>query len=367
MSRPTFISELTRYLKRYVVFVSEEQVLALVLWIIHTHAFDAADATPYPLITSPEKRSGKSRLQEVLELVVANGWRVSGVSEAVLFRKIAKVTPTLLLDELDAIFGTYVEKTEPIRGVINAGSRRGGAISRCVGPNHDVEDFPVFCPKCLAGIDSGKLPDTIRDRSIPIGLHRKIDEPIERFKFGRALKQAEPIVASVRLWVEEHLEALAAAEPHIPDEINDRAAEGWEPLLAIADELDNELGAKARQAAISLSGDEDVEEASFGAQLLADIRKAWPSSLADPLPSQNICSNVRQLEDRPWSTWGKGRPNPGLNPRDLARLLRPYGIRPKTVRLPAGKTAKGYHREQFEDAWRRYVPGVEPDEGGGGS
>lgn len=367
MSCPAFVGDLTQYLKRYVVFVSEDQVLALVLWIIHTHAFEAADATPYPLITSPEKRSGKSRLQEVLELAVADGWRVSGVSEAVLFRKIEKQTPTLLLDELDAIFGTYVEKTEPIRGVINAGSRRGGAISRCVGPNHDVVDFSVFCPKCLAGIDSGKLPDTIRDRAIPIGLHRKIDEPIERFKYSRAFEQAKPIVTSVKSWVEENLQGLCDAEPEIPEEINDRAAEGWEPLLAIADMLDEDLGTRAREAAIRLSGEEDFEEASFGSQLLADIRKAWPPSLADPLPSHNICSNVRLLEDRPWATWGKGRPNPGLNPRDLARLLRPYGIRPRTVRQSSGTTAKGYHRKQFEDAWRRYVPDVEPDEDGEGS
>ena len=356
MSDSNIVDDLAGYLKRYVVFVSDEQVLALCLWVVHTHAFEAADATPYPLVTSPEKRSGKSRLLEVLELVVAKGWRVSGVSEAVLFRKIEKKAPTLLLDELDAIFGTYAEKTEPIRGVINAGSRRGGAISRCVGPNHDVEDFSVFCPKCLAGIDSGKLPDTIRDRSIPIGLHRKIDEPIERFKYSRALEQAEPIVASLRSWVAAHLDELVAAEPQVPDEIHDRAAEGWEPLLAIADMLGDDIAAKARKAASYLSGHEDLEEASYGSQLLADIREAWPTNLADPLASHSICSNVRQLEDRPWATWGKDRPKPGLNPRDLARLLRPYGIRPKTVRTHTDRTEKGYHRKQFEDAWRRYVP-----------
>jgi len=79
-----------------------------------------------------------------------------------------------------------------------------------------VEDFSVFCPKCLAGINSGQLPDTIRGRSIPIGLHRKGDEPIERFRYGRCAEQAVGIVSSIEAWVDEHLDELASAEPEIP-------------------------------------------------------------------------------------------------------------------------------------------------------
>jgi hypothetical protein len=355
VSGSTIIEDLDSYLRRYVVFVSDAQVLALCLWVVHTHAFEAADATPYPLITSPEKRSGKSRLLEVLELVVARGWRVAGVSEAVLYRKIEQQKPTLLLDELDAIFGTYAEKTEPIRGAINAGSRRGGAISRCVGPNHDVEDFSVFCPKCLAGINSGQLPETIRDRSIPIGLHRKVDEPIERFRYRHCAEQAEEIASSIGAWVEEHLDELASAEPDIPDAINDRAAEGWEPLLAIADLLGADVGKQAREAAVALSVDDDAEEASFGAQLLADILDVWPEADA-VISSADLCHQLKELEDRPWGAWGQRRPSPGLTPRDLAKMLRPYGLRPRTMRISPFTTAKGYSRADFIEPWRRYVP-----------
>ena len=359
------INEISAFLRRYVVFVSDSQVLALALWVIHTHAFAAADATPYPMVTSPEKRSGKSRLLEALEMVVANGWFVSGVSEAVLYRKVAQQTPTLLLDEVDAIFGTYAEKTEPIRGVINAGNRRGGAVSRCVGPNHDVEDFPVFCPKCLAGIDDGRLPDTIRDRAIPIGLHRKANEPIERFRIKRARSQAEEIAPLIEAWVEEHLEELDGAVPDLPEDLNDRAAEGWEPLLAIADALGEEVGSEARRAAMALSGEEDVEDLSFGSQLLSDIRTIWTDELGHTVKSEEMCSKLKGLEDRPWRGWGKGRPVPGFTPRDLARMLRSYGPRPKTVRLGGDNTAKGYTRDQFTDAWRRYLPSnLDETEGG---
>lgn len=371
MTGEQLVAEVSSLLKRYVVFASDDQVLALALWVIHTYASEAADATPYILITSPEKRSGKSRLLEVLELIVAGGWRVAGVSEAVLFRKIASRRVTLLLDELDAIFGSYVEKTEPIRGVINAGSRRGGSISRCVGPHHEVEDFEVFCPKCLAGIDSGKLPDTIRDRSIQVGLHRKLDEHIERFKFSRVYRESEKLTPELEDWAAEHLEELRDSDPEVPEELNDRSAEGWEPLLAIADQIGGDLPRSAREAAIRLSGTEDLEEASFGAQLLADIRYVFIGPEA-ALSSVSICTALKQLEDRPWASWGRGRPSPGFNPRDLAKTLRPYGIRPKTVRVSGGpgigpgmqssQTAKGYQRSQFEDAWRRYAPNSLGDE-----
>lgn len=55
-----------RTLRSYVVFQSDAQVVAASLWVVHTHAFEAAEATPYLAITSPERESGKTRLLEVL-------------------------------------------------------------------------------------------------------------------------------------------------------------------------------------------------------------------------------------------------------------------------------------------------------------
>jgi len=44
----------------------------------------------------------------------------------------------------------------------------------------------------------------------------------------------------------------------------------------------------------------------------------------------------------------------------LARQLRPYGVRPKTIWMGEG-TAKGYVLEEMLDAFRRYVPRSEVD------
>jgi hypothetical protein len=44
----------------------------------------------------------------------------------------------------------------------------------------------------------------------------------------------------------------------------------------------------------------------------------------------------------------------------LAKLLRPYKIEPRTIKLDNGSTAKGYHRADFEEAWRRHLSAPGP-------
>jgi hypothetical protein len=68
------ISALSEMVRRYIALApAEADVIAL--WIVHTHAFQAAQSTPYLAITSAEKQCGKSRLLEFLELLVANPWQ----------------------------------------------------------------------------------------------------------------------------------------------------------------------------------------------------------------------------------------------------------------------------------------------------
>lgn len=125
------LSAVREAIQRFVV-LGEHEAVAVSLFVFHTWAFAAAPATPYLLVVSPEKRSGKSRLLEVLELLVARPWRVAGASEPAMFRKIAQQQPTLLLDEIDAIFGSNGERTEPLRAMLNAGNRPGTCVARCV-------------------------------------------------------------------------------------------------------------------------------------------------------------------------------------------------------------------------------------------
>jgi hypothetical protein len=179
------IVDLTSLIRRYVV-MSEEQLLVVALWVVHTHSIQHCEQTPYLSITSPERRCGKSRLLEVLELLVARPWNTVIPSEAVLYRNIHHKQPTLLLDEIDTIFNPRsADKYEGHRALLNAGHRRGSTVPRCVGTSLTVQEFRVFCAKVLAGI--GTLPDTIADRSVPIRLKRRQkDEQVERSSARRS-------------------------------------------------------------------------------------------------------------------------------------------------------------------------------------
>jgi hypothetical protein len=345
------LEETARFVRRYVV-LTDSQLWTVALWVSHTHAFDAAEATPYLSITSAEKASGKTRLLETLEPIVAQPWFTGRVTAAVLVRKVDTVRPTLLLDESDAAFGGEREYAEALRGILNSGYRRNGVTSLCVRRGGDWEfvDYSGFCPKAFAGI--GELPDTIASRSIPIRLRRRAPgESTERFRAREVREAGEPIRTGLEAWAPSAVERLAAARPAIPDALADRAADVWEPLLAISDLAGGEWPSRARRAATELSAGADAEDPSAGVRLLADIRALFRGT--DRLASAVLVARLNALDESPWGEWSKGR---GLTQNKLARLLRDFEIRSRSIRLEDGATPKGYLRGQFLDAWNRYLP-----------
>jgi hypothetical protein len=106
---------------RHYVHLSDQQARIVAVWTAHTHAVGSATTTPYLAINSAIKQSGKTRLLEVLELLVAKPWLTGRVTAACLTRKVDKVQPTLLLDESDAAFGGEKEYAEALRGILNTG------------------------------------------------------------------------------------------------------------------------------------------------------------------------------------------------------------------------------------------------------
>ncbi len=345
------LQSLTGFIRRFVV-LTEAELTAISLWVFHTHAFTAAEATPYLSITSAEKESGKTRLLEVLALLVAKPWFTGRVTPAVLARKVDKEAPTLLLDESDAAFNGDREYAEVLRGVLNSGHRRGGSSSVCVGQGAAMsyKDLSTFCAKAIAGI--GKLPDTVASRSIPIRLKRKAPgECVERFRHRDALEGAKPIQQSIASLAEYYCDRLALERPELPDALGDRAADCWEPLLAIADLAGGSWRMQAREAALECSGATD-EDDSTGVQLLADCHRVFADR--DRLSTKTLIEMLCEDEEAPWSTWHKGA---RISPRSLARILTAFGIRSRSMRFEDHDgTAKGYMREQFEDAWKRYPP-----------
>jgi hypothetical protein len=345
------LEDVRSFIRRYVV-VDDAQDDALTLWAAHTHALAAAEATPYLSVNSAEKRSGKTRLLETLSLVVARPWFTGRVTAAVLVRKLAKEISTLLLDESDAAFKAEKEYAAVLQAILNAGYRRGGCASLCVkaGGDFELRDFPVFGPKVIAGI--GTLPDTIADRAIPIALKRRApNEPVARFRQRDAQEEAKPLREGLASWASANIEVLTEARPDIPPSLDDRAAEVWEPLLAIADAAGGEWPQRARTAALALSAGDRRDEDSLGVRLLVDVQTIFDERKAERLPSGELVGALVAKEETPWGDL-KGKP---LDARSLASRLRPYGIRSHNIRLPDGKVPKGYERTDFSDAWGRYI------------
>jgi hypothetical protein len=350
------LDKVAAFIGSYVVLTNVQRD-ASALWTAHTHAIEAAELSPYLAVMSPEMRCGKTTLLKVLDQLVARAWRVITPSEAVLYRKIALDRPRLLLDEVETVFRRGSD-TEPLRAVLNAGNERGTVVPRCTGPNRDqLEEFPIFCAKAFAGIGIDNLPGTVRDRSIEILLHRRApDEPVRPLRRRELAEQAGPPHDLLRRWTASNLDALVEFRPLVPEELDDRAADVWEPLLALADLAGGTWPERARSAALALSGAATKEEESTSVQLLGDIKNVFDESGDDKLASNELARTLAEDEEAPWGDL-RGRP---LDPRGLARRLKPYRIRPKKLRFD-DHTVQGYERSQFLDSWRRYLPPAEPE------
>jgi hypothetical protein len=352
------LDEVAGFVRRFVV-MSPAQSDTAALWIAHTHCFDAAEQTPYLAISSAEKRSGKTRLLEVMELLVARPWFTGRVSAAALVRKVDAERPTLLLDESDAAFNGEKDYAEALRGLLNTGHREGGRSTICVGQGTETsyKDFSTYGPKAIAGI--GKLPDTVADRSIPIRLERRASgEKAERFIRRDARVEAAPLAAALAE-LAGLVPELQLARPDLPAEIDDRAQEAGEPLLAIADRAGSDWPDRSRRAIVELHGGREIDDESSGVRLLADIREVFEARDTDRLASSDLLDELRQLDEAPWGDWF-GKP---LSARTLAKMLRPYRVQSRTVRLDDDSTAKGFLREQFEGPWSRYLPASPPSKG----
>src|SRR6185295_17414956 len=323
------LNELRDVFGRYLVLPSGAAAV-LALWTLHTYLIECFEHTPYLAITSPTKRSGKTTTIHVVKAHVCRALSADNVSPAALFRVIEKAAPTLLIDELDRL-----QPDSEVWGVLNSGHTRGGAVLRTVGESHEPRAFGTFCPKLLAYIRPARspVPDTVEHRSIRITLQRRGQtEPREKLRSRILAASAGPLRRRLARWADDHQADLAEARPEIPEELDDRAADGWEALLAIADEAGGEWPASARALAIRFSADREEEEAEGpGVRLLLGVGALLDSGelQADDrgIAGASAVALLRSLPDRPWQTWG--RKGAGLTETSLARLLRPFDVRPE--------------------------------------
>jgi hypothetical protein len=340
------------FLATYVVLQDGSHFDAISLWVMHAHAVEAAETSPRLVLLSAEKSSGKTRVLECLELLTPHALSTINCTVAALFRVLADEPVTILLDEADAIFGPRAAKEhEDLRALLNAGYRRGATVIRVVGEGRKMKvvRFPVFAATAVASI--GRLPDTIESRALIIPMRRRApDEPVQPFRRRHAKPVGDALRERLSIWASQSVGVLVDAEPRMPTVITDRAADCWEPLLAIGDLAGGDWPSRARIAAEAIVSGRIADDQSVGVQLLDDIRAVIGGH--DRIPSALLAHALNSLEV---SSWGAMRGGQGIDQRGLAKFLKPYGIEPKVIKLPDSSTPRGYLREQFVDAWTRYL------------
>lgn len=340
-------NDLTSAFNQYLA-LQKYQAEALALWSIFSYCIEAGNIAPKLLIYSPEKRCGKTTLLDVLVNIIWKPLPASNISPAVIYRVIESIGGTIVIDEAD----TFIRNNPEINGIINSGHRKSMAfVLRCDGDDHEPRHFSTWAPNVIAMI--GKPQDTIVDRSILIQMKRKKSGAlVDRFIPHKAEPELKVLGRKIKRWCDDNFMALSNADPETPEGLNDRAADNWRPLLAIADLIGGACPEIARLAAITLAEDEqDEDNSSIGVMLLGDIKEIFEARKADRISTEDLLFDLHAMEERPWPEWNRGK---AITSRQIARHLKPFNVAPDTIRI-GYTTKKGYLLEWFGDAFDRYL------------
>jgi putative DNA primase/helicase len=340
------LDSIRQVFRRYIVLPKDADI-GLALWVLHAWTMDAGDISPFMVLVSPTKRCGKTSVLILLYFLTPKSELASNISPAALFRYVEAVHPTLLMDEFDA----SLKNNEEARGILDGGHTRLSAyVIRNVEVNgeHKPRRFSTWAAKAIATIRS--VADTIEDRSVRITLQRKArNAKVERLR-RRDSEEFKALRSKAARWAADNFDSLTDPDPAVPEVLNDRAADNWRPLLAIAELAGGSWPEQARRAACALSGEES--DGAVNVELLKDIRTAFGDD--EEIRSADLVEKLAADKERPWADWKHGRP---LSQKQLGGLLSHFGIRSETVSIPGFADAKGYRRVRFEEAWEVYCPG----------
>lgn len=339
------LDEIKTTISQYII-ADEQTIIASTLWATFTWFIDVVNYAPIANITAPEKRCGKSKLLGVLKRLSYKALSTSNISAPALFRLIELYKPTLLIDEVDSFLALH----EEMRGIINAGFTRESAfIIRCAGDELEPTPFNVWGAKALCGI--GKIADTLQDRSIILRLRRKYSgENIQDVDRSNK-KHWATLRAKLARFAQDNQQKVLLSNPAPIPQLNDRANDCWLPLLQVASIAGGHWLNSAINTALSINGAEEEPE-SVRVELLKDIKTVFDTKKIERIFSHDLVIALNEDNEANWCTWNKGR---GITARNLAKILKEFNITSNTIRIGVTERAKGYTKDQFSDAFTRYL------------
>lgn len=350
------LNETRAFVRRFWAPPSEVALDAFTLWLAHTHAVDndnklVFDTSPRFFLSSVGPASGKSTALQMLELLSGRGKRIADPSAPALMALISQERASLMIDELDTLMGAGAGGRST-RTIMLEGYAEGGAIARASsGAPGGHTMMSCFAPMAFAGMRQNFISnprlDALRTRTITVlckpRAHGQVVEPYRRRLHAG---QARSLNAALVKWGQRHMNELADSWPEPPDGIEDRAAELWEPLLAVGEVVGGEWAERARNACrvLALGQPEDDDEPSTPVEmLLADMALVFMGE--ERLATRTIVERLLLLPGSAWTRF----PNAMAAGKEIAAMLEPRGISPKPVWLDGG-TVRGYDREDLEAA-----------------
>jgi hypothetical protein len=346
LSGSNLVRKLELFFKKRVI-LPQGLALVIALWVIGTYLADVFDCFPYLCMTSPTKRCGKTILSELIGLVSARSKTTVNVSEAALFRMIKKFRPTIIMDEAETLSNRKSERAQFLLSLLNAGHRKNANVIRCVGPDYEVTEFPVYCPKVLLAI--GNPPDTFRDRSVIVSMRRKRkDETVARYRYREVSQKGQRRAMLTEAWAQVHRKEVDAEyQDQLLDFLEDREADNWAPLFAIAAVAIPDRLEELKQIAVGLGSAKnalDLDDSEV-IRLLSDIRHVFALRKWKAIGTDRLISELVSLDESPWEE---------LTPTKLARMLRPFNVSSRQIWL-GDKNVRGYKHDDFKSVFDSYL------------
>jgi hypothetical protein len=356
-TKSNLVTAVQHYIERFVTFQNPDHAFAVALWTVATYFWPNFDTFPYLIITSSTKRSGKTRLSEVVSFASANPMMITGMTAATVYRSIGEFKPTMFMDEAEGAVGAAAKRraADVMTATLNSGYRKGQTIPRMAG--NKLVQFESYCPKCFILI--GDPYDTLRDRSIVVTLQR--GEPKERFFYEAVKTEGNALGEQIKAATDDTLAAVLGyymGDTGLPF-LTDRDEEIWNSLFSVcaafapdrlkelervAVDMATEKTAEARRYVNLMGAESEAEDDEYSQRLMTDLLSVFPKGAKHIFTTDALVA-LKEINTAPWRKY-RGA---GLSPHDLGNLTSRHGVTPGLVRI-GGKVLRGYKRGEVEKA-----------------
>ncbi len=338
---------------------SRSDFLTVALWGLMTYGTDLFDIIALLCFGAPDKACGKTTFLTLLFETTSRPMPSSSITGPGVFRAVDALKPTLLIDEGDKAF----EANEDLRAILNAShTRKHAKVMRLTGaePRHPE----VVLQLGTEGVHRHRAikDDQLSSRTIRIELARK---PSNVRKEPARMRNIERAGMGLRSrsdrWMADNALALRSTEVPMVEGLADRVADNWEPMLAIA----RLIGEDVYQEALAAAGTYIDDTESVGELLLAHIQAAFVAKgMPEALSTETILRYLVDRDDGPWAKlWADKLANDN-NIKSagaaLAKRLKPYKLKSTKIR-EGDASVRGYRREDLEPAWDSYAARIPPE------